>query len=539
MRWRKYCDKENVAKLSFLILLLVGSLSLKAVGSFCSELDTIIQTNLCPPDNSSRNIDDVIRFQSELVESAPLKLDWIQRRVNDYLAQKNLQLNQIKLTVSQVSKAEISKGEKSSEIESYQQAALAIYEVSWNLHSLKKAEHLITAGRRPSFEDQVKNLQKLKMSLLIKFPLLANAQFEGLIKEKLEHQTPSEFAESFKITNLQKILSDSALQLQSQLEKEISQAKDFLRRAPTLSASEDKYALKKISNFVENIAFVEPQVTQQILKYNESKSQHLSFSDRKILCDLEEDAQKSLRSNEFAKTGSQGLLFALSLMHPSLSGSRSLITTMLNNWGVISAFSGLSVTFSLAEMAESQLQCKKEKAEYYFSPNEASFRKVDKCQEDIKDLQLKTALSAVTPLSMIFATAKNLSATKNILPTEIPLMTRAAALDHKILTQSGITRFEAQGGYFTNFELSKATASSRQQISELSEKYLEFTERTYLSRQIVTPAETKVFMESAREIADRSQFIIFSKQSAAGAKEIHGGVGIVRSHQPSRRNINE
>lgn len=391
--------------------------------------------------------------------------------------------------------------------------------------------------RKMEIQDDIAALQKVKASLLIKRPVLANKVFEdrlGDLKDA-DLETENVFPQKVFEADLKEALFDLA----GALDKRRNAYQSFLDdgRKPLIKTGNEKFT----ADYLENVASRFPELVEDSL--NATFSSQPSTSDRNSACYF---AQKykayadNKRRTEIAID--VGLVVVPMLAGPI--GFEAAMAARLAGWGIKAAeFKNIATATSWAVqggiIAKDRLalgklknECANKEVRLLLDGDERVLNELKACNEKYGE-QLFMANLALAPAG--FGLLKSIVPRAPASVTFISKTTSSPKDISKEIYQNGLKSPTVEfatpdKGVFTVMDLSSAKNAD---VKKISEDYWRYVGNVYNERLNLTPKEIDNFIKSSMEMSPRTTLILNTEKSAfAGEIKIKGGVGIVSSKKP-------
>lgn len=420
-----------------------------------------------------------------------------------------------------------------------------------------------SASKRLEIEDDMKRIQKIKMALLIKRPLLASEKFEKLFKSMSEKQVMDGF--TFDRKAFDETMKDTLFDNLQKIDARSSEYQAYLNdgKKPLERENNVKYAQEYRDNLVNRF----PNLMDTFFDTQAVNADNLNSSEKKFICRNAESYKSHLKKEKIKEVALDASLLILPLLTGPLSpaiesgmmaglGGRLLafgikegqIASMIRTSGSVVNYLALGKdaydTHALSK------ECNGIQVKLLNNPSESTYANLKSCQNELSNsmmtLGIGAALTGVTSISSDTLKILKEFSTK-IAPKAIPIETRVVNNSQditKYLYQNGFkeTKSGAMGvefsvpgeGTFTAMDLSKLNNVKDPALKKVPEDYFKFVGGIYRERLNLTPQEIDGFIKSSMEASNRTKLILNTEKSTLnGEVKFRGGVGIVESRATS------
>jgi hypothetical protein len=380
-------------------------------------------------------------------------------------------------------------------------------------------------------QDKIEAMQKVKASLLIKRPILANRAFEKRLTDLTDKDL--ENANVFPQKVFESDLKDAAFDLLASLDKRKTAVQKFLDdgNKPLVKTGNETYT----AEYLEKVTSRFPELIEDSL--NVTFNGPSSTAEKNTACYF---AQKFKSYSDIKKRVEIAVDVSLIVL-PMLTGPIGFEASMaarLAGWGIKAAeFKNLSIGASFAlqagiiakdRQALSRLKndCANKEIRLFSESSQQALTELKECNEKYGE-QLFMANLSLLPTGYSLLKSIPLRG-----PPAAAFTTKSASSANDIARdiysnglKSTVEFKTPDKGVFTIMDLSTAKDPAMKKISE---DYWRYVGNVYNERLNLTPTEIDNFIKSSMEMSPRTKLILNTEKSAfEGNMKIKGGVGIV------------
>ncbi|AYF45192.1 hypothetical protein BALOs_2194 [Halobacteriovorax sp. BALOs_7] len=389
-------------------------------------------------------------------------------------------------------------------------------------------------------EEHLKKLQKLKILLLSKRPILAGPEIENIIKSKDEGDLKSALVKTY---------SDYLSGAQDQI-REINTRFSPEQRQYDFAINEEvneelqKERIKVLFDIINGNDVVD-DTTSSILSTLDWRKEVMK--EPSLACSLYERNKSYLTDQKIKELGLEiGMFVAPFVAGPafrlSVWGLRGL---GLAKWGmreeiyasITKATTGLSsATFfakDLVAIPKKKEQCESLLNNFIKSKQHTYYQKYTECSEELSQEILLTSvstalsgLSSLGPIKQAFELSKKYDPNSRLFHVktmdELSFYLRKKPIDNEVFGDAGYKLSIEKGDYYV-LNLN----SSNKEVRTMSSNYWNFVSDTYQRRLNLSENEVKDFIQSSRQMEDRTTLIISTEKGAADS--MRGGLAFVTS----------
>jgi hypothetical protein len=423
-------------------------------------------------------------------------------------------------------------------------------------------------ARSLEIEDSLKYIQKMKMAVLLKTPILAHKNFEDLMSNMNEKQVFDGALYNDKIfeENLKNSLFDN-------LQKMDSHSKEFSKyfydlNKPIIRENNKKYAEDYSKKLVENF----PIIMEELVNSELIKNRELKDYEKQFVCSKAKALSNYYKNQKMKEVALDVSLLILPLLTGPLtpfieaeiipSIALRLARFGLKEDAILSALKGGAQISNLSLMGKEALvlnelskKCKHLDVKLLNDSKPETYQDIKSCEKELSDkmlmLEIGAALNTATSFSnetLAFLNYLKLKLPKIALPSSQSLILQRAENDStsiaKYIYTNGIKQNTTPSfalefhvpnqGTFSVMDLSKLNTIADPALKKVPEEYWRFVGNVYKERLNLTPAEIEGFIKSSIEANNRTKLIINTEKSlTTGQAEFRGGVGLVQSKNGS------
>jgi hypothetical protein len=417
-----------------------------------------------------------------------------------------------------------------------------------------------SSSRRLEIADELVLVQKLRTSLFIKQPLLANKAFEERMISITNTMMDNEllFANEVFEKDLLSALLDNLGKIEKRGDEYFKFENDPLK--PYNRKGNTSY----VDKYLDNVTSHFPNVLEDVVK---SSSYDGSFSnhDTKLsACFYSEKFKKHSDRAEYTEMGIDAGLFILPLFagpvgRLGVTGIELVFGERLAIWGLRSldskkAISATSLVFQtgiaaqdLNKLKNLSEECRKSEVKFLTKNDETQLKEFRDCQ---KNLGEKIFLSEVGAIALV---GSNLSKsaikflTKGALKINLPTMvTKEVSTTNEIsnyIYKNGLDQLKKgqlsvefstpTSGVFSVMDLKALEKIQDPVLKKIPEDYWRYVGSIYSERLNLTKDEIESFIKSSLEMSPRTKLVLNTEKSPLiGAMKIKGGVGVVEAKGP-------
>ena len=520
---------------SLIIVFLLFSSSVEAESIFCVPACNENNSNLGQVSNLSKNL------------SCPERLKKINNEIKILNNTSEIALKEKAYHLRQISKTDDGRTEEKSKtfLSTFSDDINALSEVISSIASYQRAYPKIDPAGRAQVETKIQILQKAKLGILLRQPLLANEKIKKFLMLKAEADDFSAIPPNKIKSLLIELLSDD-VQL---LMKEQDKFSEFLldKNQPIISRNADG-DLKNCNLYLEKIPKNFEYVTEKLLIYNSAKVKILSSEDKSELCEFEKVVGASKKWKDRLKfigdATAVGVTFAAGPIGRSLALAAMAGRARLIEWGVAASGETYLAASSYAEYDSLISTCNSAYLHYSYSPSGEQLSELNKCQDNLSDQLIKSSLSVAAGgmplLSKLLRSVVTLNRTGEIIRVDANASSVA-----NMVNQGKAVRYSKTGSEYTVFNAGSGGNSRNVKLNQLSDDYLNFVAEEYKRRLNLSEQEVDSFIKTSREFKDRTTYVISTSKihsvdspsaglSAVKSNDgIQGGIGIVTSQKPT------
>lgn len=384
--------------------------------------------------------------------------------------------------------------------------------------------------RKLELQDEIANMQKLKASLLIKRPILANKAFEERLSELKDKDLENANVIPQKIFEAD--LKDAVFDLLGSLDKRRNAFQKFLDdgNKPLVKSGNENFT----ADYLEKVTSKFPELVEDSL--NATFNMPSSTADKDTACYFAQQFKSYSDKKKRTEIAIDVGLIVLPMLAGPI-GFEAGMTARLAGWGIKAAeFRKLSLATSFAlqggiiakdrhALARLKSECAHKEVRLFLEGNQQVLNDLKDCNKSYGE-QLFMANLSVLPTGYTLLKAIPQRAPPALFVTKSASSTKDIARElHKNGFKSTVEFRTPDKGVFTIMDLSKAKDSSMKKISE---DYWRYVGNVYNERLNLTPQEIDNFIKSSMEMSPRTTLILNTEKSAFdGAMKIKGGVGIV------------
>lgn len=406
----------------------------------------------------------------------------------------------------------------------------SLSEVVVSIQSYTDSLQLLSPSRRIEIEDKIKTLQKIKIAILLKQPLLADSK----IKDYLEKKS--------KKNDFTPILDDTTCQLfQGALESSLHKLlearyaySDFLNDAERPISKDIKYN----ENYLNTLVSKFPHIMTEVLEVNKQNINVLTSSEKDLYCRLDTQLENKKIKDQTLRTATDVTVIGISFISGPIGRGIALATSFnrakLIEWGLIASSETYFSNQLYSDYSKTLSVCDKNFSSFSKTPNLQGLTELENCHKELSDKLLTSSLATVgTALPITSALYKSVI---RFFPKTIPVVTKENLFSENILVRTGAARFSSENGNFTVFNLGTKNLVERKKLEALSDDYLGYVSDVYTKRLNLKKEEIESFIETSKTFKDRTVYIINTKPNSLKlttrhekAEEIQGGIGLVSS----------
>jgi hypothetical protein len=416
-----------------------------------------------------------------------------------------------------------------------------------------------SAYRKLQLSDELVRVQKLKVSLFMSQPILANKKFEERMS-KIEDKMLSDES-LFSKESFESDLKEALLENLGKLDKRDNEFFLFQQdgKRPYRPEAHENY----VKNYISEAASRFPAILEDLVKgaYHEGDfsnpdkreaacyyaEQFKTYSDRKEYTDLAVDTGLFIIPMFAGPVGtlSAELIFGERL---ALWGLKSLESK--NAVTAASAFFQVGVAgVDLDRLKTLSEECKTTEVHFLNQSSEAQLNEFRDCQKRLgaKVFQTELSLIAAGTTSLSTAGLKFLSntaakgaataKTASVVNLESKSLEEVSGYIYKNglkleKNQIGLEFKTADSGVFSVMDLNAVSKSENAAVKNIPEDYWRYVGNIYNERLNLTQKEVDGFIKSSVEMSPRTKLILNTEKSPLlGKMKINGGVGIVHAEK--------
>lgn len=406
-------------------------------------------------------------------------------------------------------------------------------------------------------EDELKKIRKIKASIFIKQPILANKAFEERMKNINDSMIDNDLF--FPANVFEKDLANALADNLEKIETRSKEYSQFQKDEKNINENkDDNFNLKK---YLDNMTSHFPGIMEDVVNnsfYDGAFSHHKTnfsacfcaelfkkYSDRKEYKEIAIDAGLFIIPFFAGPLGEASALGIGRLFDQRLAAwtIKSLSSEKVINAGSTIFQAGLiGAEFSkVREMSES---CRKIELEFLSKSDDEKLKKLRDCQKNLGEKVFADELG----LMLLGSTNISLSAIKflsrEVKDLKIPFtvnkeMHNTLEISEDIHKngmnqlkkgQVGIEFTTPKDGFFSLLDLNKVMKTMNPLIKKIPEEYWGYVGSLYQERLKLTKDEIASFIKTSMEMSSRTKLIINTRSSPlAGHTKINGGVAIVQS----------
>lgn len=403
-----------------------------------------------------------------------------------------------------------------------------------------------SAYRKLQLRDEIEKIQKLKIMLFVKRPILADKVFE----EKMM-KLPDSIVENddafFKLEDFKNVLKNAVFNNLQAILKRDERIAIFNAEINSTALGSDAIVTSKFSNYIISKfpSFVEEMIHNSVVDSKNNKKVDLVST-----CSLAENLKYYLKIEERKNIGLNVAAIALPLLAGPFApeaavASRGLLTWGLSMRGVVSATAAVAQAAllgkNLVELNDLQKECSDKELQFLNSASVNSLDEFNNCHEQFAEKKfltevsiLASGLSGLSTVTLKFLSRSNLpyaaigkSASNS---KEIVSYIQKKGLTELKPGQVSVEFSTKNNGVFSIMDLSKISQTNNQVIKDLPEKYWRYVGDLYNERLNLSKVEIDNFIKSSVELSPRTKLILNTDFSPMGAgSSIKGGIGLVNS----------
>lgn len=409
----------------------------------------------------------------------------------------------------------------------------ALSEAVTGLTSLAQSLTKIPPQMRVEFEDKVRSLQKIKIGLLLKQPLLADSKIRNFLQAKAAKQDFEAVPADEALRLAQQALQTNVLYLQNE-HRELT---DFLDddKKPEITGRLEEDS-KNYNRYLANLPQKFPEAAENLVLYKSSHVESLNEYEKRDYCQYETalyDKKKWQSRIKFtADAALVGASFAAGPLGRGLALATGLGRAKLLEWGISAASETYLISSSFADYNNSLNICKGQFATFTQEPNPTALRNLSDCQDQLSSQLISSSIASAGGSLPLLAKAIKIKSLVRV--DTIPDTSAELTATHSMLRHHGAVTYSKQTGDYTIFDLGRKDLAEKQRLNTLSENYLGFVTQEYKKRLNLREAEVDSFIETSKAFKDRTTYIVSTKAKAGASAqdEIQGGVGLVTSTKP-------
>jgi hypothetical protein len=402
--------------------------------------------------------------------------------------------------------------------------------------------------------DELEAIQKLKLVLFMKRPILADKVFEEKML-KLPAKMINSDEVLFSEAEFRNNLLDATFNTLQAIGKRETQFSSYKTETSSPKMSGNVVISPKFADYLVNKY---PNIVEDIVRSAALEANGKKDVDLVTTCSLAEKLQ-----NYYSKENKKEMaLSAATIVIPLLAGpvgvelgiaGRALLTWGISS-GAIRASIGVAsmmaqvglIGKNISDLQDLSKRCSSKEIIFISSSSEETFNEYKKCHKDYSEKVFLTELgviaTGVTGLSNV--TLKLLGN----LPTKVTTSIGKQVTDSKeiigYIKAKGLTELKSgqvslefktpTNGVYSVLDLSKINQTNNQAIKELPEQYWRYVGNLYNERLNLSQLEIENFIKSSVELSPRTKLILNTDVSPLGGTlKIKGGIGLVNSKNAS------
>ncbi|MBY0416359.1 MAG: hypothetical protein K2Q18_19445 [Bdellovibrionales bacterium] len=409
-----------------------------------------------------------------------------------------------------------------------------------------------SAYRKLELQDTILEIQKAKVALLIKRPILANQVFEEMMLNIPQHLIDNElpFREIEFHASLLTALS-TTLRALIDKEKDIASFQ-YDGSRPIIRVGNEEYTSEYVLGMAERF----PELVEDVLKYSESDGTFANLKNgNNTLCNYAKKFAEYSKKKEYQKTAIDIGLFVLPMLAGPF-GIEGALALRLSTWGIrATEFSKViktgSILINVGNLAKDNLdlkslleKCSRDEIRFYKNRNTNSLKEFQACQEEYGEQlfisQLGVLATGISGLSKFALNAIELNKASRVSTSvardvkssqEISSYVKSNGLKELKPGQVGLEFTTPDQGTFSIFNLNEVMKSGSENVKKLPESYWRYVANIYSDRLNLSKEEIENFIKTSVEMSSRTKLIMNTGKSPLekGVLNIKGGVGIVDS----------
>lgn len=420
--------------------------------------------------------------------------------------------------------------------------------------------HNCSRSHALEISDNLERLQKLRITYLIKRPILANSHFENLMKNISSDQMLN--FKTYDYNTFWTNLKDSIFENLSVIDDKSKEYETYLNdlNGPIVRESNQAYIDKYNSEFISRF----PNLVEDFILQSSRDQQALSIDDKKIICTKSSYYEKYLTSKKLKGLAVDASLLILPILGGPLapaieSGVVLSRGARLVTWGISNAQLAKTITsgsraLDLALLGHSGIALKSLKDKcielervLLERPDISKYHELKKCQLDLSsELTVFLIGSGMTSMSysadflQFIKLAEKTRRPTNLISTVLSRKTEESVdAINQYLLKNGTSELKGSEqalefrvgdkDFFTIVDMTK-TSKIDPVVKKVSEDYWRFVADVYKERLNLTPSEIENFVKSSIEAGPRTKIVLNTGDKLKdGGNQFKGGIGLVQS----------